>query len=325
VSVGADYHRGVATPIRIGTCSWADEALTKHWYPKGVRSGEDRLRYYAERFDTVEVNSTFYRLPDEEMVGNWNERVPEGFVMHAKAFGLMTRHPVKAEVLPPDLRERMPVDDRGRVDRPPRELRAEVFARFHAAFEPLRATGKLGGVLLQFPPYVVYKDASVDYLRWAVEQLRGDSPLVEFRHRSWLEEESRASVLSLLEELGATNVIVDAPKTEAKNVIPTVVALTSPVGYVRMHGRNAKTWNVRGGSAAERFDHLYSEEELREWVEPLREVSAQAGAAYVLFNTNNWSSRGGGASAQAPANAALLRSLLDEGGVPAAGGRYDAT
>src|SRR5919201_1118229 len=156
--------------IRIGTCSWADEALSKHFYPKGVPAKE-RLRYYAERFDTVEVDSTFYRLPADSMVEGWAERTPPGFVMHVKAFGLMTRHPVKVEVLPEDLRDAMPVDERGRVDRPPRELRGEVFRRFLAALEPLRRAGKLGGILFQLPSYVVFKPSSLDYLEWARDEL----------------------------------------------------------------------------------------------------------------------------------------------------------
>jgi uncharacterized protein YecE (DUF72 family) len=306
-------------PIRIGTCSWADEALTKHWYPKEVKSAEARLHYYAERFSTVEVDSTYYRLPEETMVSRWVERTPPGFVMHVKAFGVMTRHPVKAEQLPPDLRESAPVDDRGRVDRPPREFRAEVFRRFHRALEPLRETGKLGGILLQFPSYVVYKDLSIDYLRWAVEQLEGDRPLVEFRHRSWLDEENRDSTLRLLEDLGAANVVVDAPKTEAKNLVPTVVAATSPLAYVRFHGRNAGTWNTRGGSASERFDYLYSEEELQEWVEPLRELGRDTEEVYVLFNNNRWSrTPQGELAAQAPANASTLQGILNLQGVPTA-------
>src|ERR1700751_4735591 len=118
------------------------------------------------------------------MVRGWAERTPDGFTMHIKAFGLMTRHPVKAEVVPEDLRAEMPVDDRGRIDRPPRELRAEVYRRFLAALEPLRAAGKLGGILFQLPPYIVYKDASLEYLTWAREELDGYEMLVEFRHRS---------------------------------------------------------------------------------------------------------------------------------------------
>ena len=133
--------------VRIGTCSWADESLSKYWYPREV-SPRERLRYYSERYDTVEVDSTFYRVPTIEMVERWAEQTPDGFVMHVKAFGVMTRHPVKLEALPPDLREGVPTDERGRVDRPPREFRALVFERFRETLEPLRSAGKLGGVLV---------------------------------------------------------------------------------------------------------------------------------------------------------------------------------
>jgi uncharacterized protein YecE (DUF72 family) len=303
----------VAAAVRIGTCSWADEALTKHWYPKGVAARE-RLAWYAERFSTVEVDSTFYRVPDRSMVQGWADRTPDDFVMHVKAFGLMTRHPVKLEQVPPDLREGMPVDERGRVDRPPREARGRVFREFLDALEPLRETGKLGGILFQLPPYVVWKPASVDYLEWAQEQLGGDTMLVEFRHRSWFEDDVRDEVLRWLEERGMAYVTVDAPKVDAKNVPPTVVAATAPMSYVRFHGRNAATWNKRGGSAAERFDYTYSEEELREWVEPLRELSTRSEEAYAFFNNNNQTN----GVAQAPAGAFLLRKLLEEEGVPVA-------
>jgi uncharacterized protein YecE (DUF72 family) len=311
----------MAGPIRVGVCSWADETLTKVWYPKGVKSGEERLRYYAERFDVVEANSTYYRLPDPQMVENWAARTPSGFTMHVKAFGVMTRHPVKVDQLPPDLRD-VPTDARGRVDRPPREYRAEVFARFHDALEPLRSTGKLGGILMQFPPYVVPKAQSLEYLEWSQEQLRGDEMLVEFRHGSWLDEEHRASTLRFLEEHGMTYVVVDAPQTGGKNVLPTVVAATSETAYVRFHGRNAETWNKRTGSAAERFDYLYSEEELSEWVPRLKELGGETQTVYAMFNNNGRSqmpsfappeakeNERDGFVAQAPTNALMLKRLL---------------
>jgi uncharacterized protein YecE (DUF72 family) len=326
----------VSARVRIGTCSWADETLTKVWYPPGVRSAEERLRHYTDRFGTVEANSTYYRLPDATLVGTWAERVPDGFTMHVKAFGLMTRHPVKLEALPEDLRDTMSVDERGRVDRPPRELRAEVFRRFASALEPLRQTGKLGGILLQFPSYVVQKPVSLEYIEWAQEQLPGDELLLEFRHRSWLDEEHRVETLRFLEERGLTYVIVDAPKTEAKNLVQTVVAATTSTSYVRFHGRNAGTWNKRTGSAAERFDYLYSADELREWVEPLRELAAESETVYAMFNNNGRSqmpSFGGlegldpyevagdpqkGFVAQAPANALMLRQILADAGVAVA-------
>jgi uncharacterized protein YecE (DUF72 family) len=303
----------MAAPVRIGTCSWADEALSKHWYPPGLAARE-RLPYYGERFSTVEVDSTFYRVPERTMVQGWADRTPQGFVMHVKAFGLMTRHPVKLEQLPPDLRDGMPVDDRGRVDRPPREQRALVFREFLEALAPLRETGKLGGILFQLPPYVVWKRASLDYLEWAQEQLGADRMLVEFRHRSWFEEDVRDEVLRWLEERGMAYVAVDAPKVDAKNVPATVVAATAGLAYVRFHGRNAATWNRRGGSASERFDWMYSEEELREWVEPLRKLSEESEEAYAFMNNNNQT----GGVAQAPAGAELLRKLLEQNEVPVA-------
>jgi len=304
--------------LRVGTCSWADEALSKYFYPPGLPAG-DRLAHYAREFDTVEVDSTYYRLPAEQMVERWAERTPDGFVMHVKAFGLMTRHPVKLEQLPTDLRDDAPTDAKGRVERPSREFRGEVFRRFLEALEPLRAEDKLGGILFQFPSYVVYKDASLDYLRWARDQLADDKMLVEFRHSSWFADDTRDDTLRFLEEIGATHVVVDAPRIEgAKNVIPTVLALTSRTLYVRFHGRNASTWNKRGGSAAERFDYLYSEDELREWIAPLRELAEQAQRAYAFFNNNASSPDGrGGRVAQAATNARALRQLLEAEHVPA--------
>jgi uncharacterized protein YecE (DUF72 family) len=297
----------VSAPVRIGTCSFADDALVKHWYPKGLPAKE-RLTWYAEHFSTVEIDSTFYRVPDEAMVQGWADRTPPGFVIHIKAFGLMTRHPVKLEQLPPDLREGMPVDERGRVDRPPRELRALVFREFLAALEPLREAGKLGGILFQLPPYIVPKPSSYDYLEWARAELGDDAMLVEFRHRDWFAEGRRAEVLSWLEERRMSYVTVDAPRLDRANVPETVVAATSPIAYVRFHGRNAATWNSRGGSAAVRFDYLYEPEELVGWVDPLRELAAGAEQAYAYFNNNNQTN----GVAQAPAGAELLRRILGE-------------
>ena len=308
----------MAATIRIGTCSWADESLTKYFYPRQIRGAEERLRYYTDRFDTVEANSTYYHLPERQMVERWAERTPEGFVMHVKAFGVMTRHPVKVEQLPTDLRDEAPTDERGRVDRPPREFRAEIFRRFTEALEPLREAGKLGGILMQFPPYVVPRPASFDYLEWAQDQLPGEELLVEFRHASWLDDEHRDETLGFLEGHGMTFVIVDAPRHGGRNVLPTLVTTTSPTAYVRFHGRNAETWNKRVRTAAERFDYLYSEEELREWVAPLDELAAKSENVYAMFNNNGRSNVGGETVAQAPVNAQMLRGLLQDAKLPVA-------
>jgi uncharacterized protein YecE (DUF72 family) len=152
----------------------------------------------------------------------------------------------------------------------------------------------------------------LDYLEWARDRLGPDAMLVEPRHRSWFEEDVRADLLRWLEERRMSWVVVDAPKVAAKNVPDTLVAVTSPLAYVRFHGRNAGTWNVRGGSAAERFDYLYEEDELREWIPPLRDLAGQAEEAYAFFNNNNQTN----GVAQAPAGAQLLAKLLEQEGVP---------
>jgi len=297
--------------IRVGTCSWADESLSALWYPKGVNGAEGRLRYYAEHFDTVEVNASYYALPTAQMATAWADRTPSNFLFHVKAFAMMTRHPVKVEQLPPELRSEAEVDERNRVH-PSEELRTRVFTEFHRALQPLRDLGKLGGVLMQFPPYITYGEPALRYIEWAQQQLGGDEMLVEFRHRSWLEPDARERVLGFLRDLGASYVIVDAPRTGAKNVLPTVVAVTGPTAYLRLHGRNAATWNVRGKSAAERFDYLYSEDELREWVEPLHDLDTATGRVFAMFNNNGRSVEAstGFEIAQAPVNAAMLQEQL---------------
>ncbi len=301
----------MAAPVRIGICSFADDALVNHWYPPGTPP-KARLPLYAESFSTVEIDSTFYGMPARSTVQGWADRVPDGFVVHVKAFGLMTRHPVQPNRLPPELREGLPLDARGRIDRPSPEQRATVFAAFVDALEPLRSQGKLGGILFQLPPYLDRKPAVFDYLVWAREQLAGLPVLVEFRNRSWFDERAFPEVLRFLEEHDLAYVSVDAPHLDAANVPRTIVAATSPLAYVRFHGRNALTWNTNRGSPAERFDYLYGRDELHEWVAPLRELSGEAEEVYAFFNNNNQTD----GVAQAPAGAALLHELLEDDGIP---------
>lgn len=275
------------TAVQIGICSWADEGMLKHFYPAGVRSAAERLRYYADQFDVVEVDSPYYALPAPEVAARWAERTPPGFTFHVKASGEMTGH---------------------------READLETaFRAFREALAPLERSGKMRGVLLQYHPRVVKSRAALEGLRAARDLLDPLVPLVEFRHRSWLDEEERAGTLAFLERHGLAFVSVDAPRTRASNVLPPVAAATHPVVYVRFHGRNVKTWNIRNArTSAERFDWMYSEEELEEWVEPLAGLAAEADETYALFNNNR--------DDFAPRSARLLRHLLDGAGVDARGG-----
>jgi uncharacterized protein YecE (DUF72 family) len=275
----------MSAAVRLGTCSWADEGLLKAWYPRGVSTAERRLRYYAERFDTVEVDSPFYALPEPAVTGRWAQRTPNEFVFHVKASAAMTWH------------EGQPTDS--------------AFEEFRGAMEPLELSGKLRGVLLQYHPRFVKSGAAKEELARARARLDPLVPLIEFRHKSWMEPGERQDTLKFLEQHELAYVSVDAPRTRASNVVPPVAAATHRVAYIRFHGRNVQTWNIRGGTAADRFDWMYSEEELAEWIEPIRQVAERAAEAYALFNNNR--------DDFAPRSAAILRRLLDEAGIAATG------
>ena len=272
--------------IRLGTCSFADEGLLKAWYPRGVSTPTARLSYYSERFDTVEVDSPYYHLPDPAVTGRWAQRTPPEFVFHVKAHASMTGHE--------------PADQ------------AQAFAEFRASLEPLELSGKLRGILLQYHPRFVKSHEAKRELEGVAELLDPLVPLIEFRHRSWLEEDERADTFAFLERNRLAYVSVDAPPTRASNVLPPVAAATHSVAYVRFHGRNVKTWNIKAEKSSERFNWMYEAGELEEWVEKLGHLAAEADEVYAMFNNNR--------DDFAPRSAMLLRGLLDEAGVSAAGG-----
>jgi uncharacterized protein YecE (DUF72 family) len=279
--------------------------MVRAWYPPSARTAADRLRYYAARFDTVEVDSSYYGMPTPSTAHLWVERTPPGFVFHIKAFAMLTRHGVKPEQLPLPLREghEFELDRGGRILHPPRALREEAFALFGEALEPLRAAGKLGSVLMQFPPYFVANETNREYIAWSTERLAPHRVAVEFRHNSWVQPEVLEDTLELLTAVGASYVCVDEPRLQTANALPPITAATSDVGYVRFSGRNALTWNARVPTAAERFRYLYSSEELSEWVEPIRRLGEQTQTTYVMFN-NCFAD-------YAPRNAQQMASLLD--------------
>lgn len=276
----------MAATVRLGTCSFADEGLLKAWYPRGVSTPKARLAYYAERFDTVEVDSPFYHLPDPAVAGRWAQRTPPEFVFHVKAHATMTHHE--------------PADQ------------ARAFAEFRTSLEPLELSGKLRGILLQYHPRFVKSTEAKDELALVRGLLDPLVPLVEFRHRSWLDEGERDDTLVFLERNGLAYVSVDAPPTRASNVLPPVAAATHRVAYVRFHGRNVKTWNIRSEKSSDRFDWMYSADELAEWVPKLGELAGRADEVYALFNNNR--------DDYAPRSAATFRGLLDAAGIPATGG-----
>ncbi|MCX5364738.1 DUF72 domain-containing protein [Streptomyces sp. NBC_00124] len=258
--------------ILVGTCSWTDRALTgSGWYPPGRRDAEGRLRHYAERFPVVEVDSSYYALPGAGTSRQWAERTPPGFVFDVKAFSLLTGHPTRSSAMP------------GGLSAEPGNpaVLDEVWARFTEGIEPLRAAGRLGSVLFQFPPWFRPGQRAGEFLRECAERTAGWPVAVEFRHPGWWRREWADVTCALLARYGMTTVAVDMTQTLPSS-IPPVAPVTSPrLSVVRFHGRSA-AWG--SGSKEDRFRYEYGEDELAEWLPRLRSLAGRAEQLHVLFN-----------------------------------------
>jgi uncharacterized protein YecE (DUF72 family) len=275
--------------IYYGTSSWTDRTLlaSKRFYPSSASSPEERLRFYAERFPLVEVDSTYYALPSERNAALWAERTPPHFVFNIKAYGLMTQHPVATRSLPPQVRELLPKEALDKKRLYPKDLPEKaqelVWSMFESALRPLAAVGKLGAVLLQFPRWFTNNKGNRDYLRGLSERL-GAQIAVEFRGGGWLDEDRRERTLAMLEELGMAYVVVDEPQGFKSSTPPVVACTSSKLAIIRFHGQNAETWEKPGLTAAERFRYLYDDEELERWVKPAHELAGQASQLHILMN-----------------------------------------
>ena len=274
--------------ILIGTCSWADKTLLDSgWYPSEAKSPEERLRYYAEQFPIVEVDSTYYGLPSERNAALWVERTPDDFTFDIKSYALFTHHPAPLRSLPTDMREALPpaLQEKRNLyyrDTPP-DLRDELWRRFNSALLPLDSAGKLGTVLFQFPPWFLPGRDSSDYILEANERLGQYTMAVEFRNDHWLSERNREHTLKLLTDNAIPYVCVDEPQG-FRSSVPPLVSVTAPVALLRMHGRNYETWEKKGIAAAERFDYLYSEEELQEWAPHVQRLAEDSREVHLLMN-----------------------------------------
>ncbi|MBC8057120.1 MAG: DUF72 domain-containing protein [Rhizobiales bacterium] len=294
--------------VLIGTASWSSKTLvdSARFYPPGVTSPEARLRYYAARFPLVEVDSSYYAMPVPATAQLWAERTPEGFTMNVKAFRLFTGHQTSPAVLPKDIRAALPPSSKAYLylRDVPAEIVDELWRRFAAALAPLRASGRLGLVHFQFPPWLLRNAEGHAHARMCVERMVGHTVGIEFRHRSWFaDERAVASTLAFERELGVVHTVVDGPQGFA-NSVPALWEATHPgIALLRLHGRNVDTWNIKGArDASERFNYDYSDAELGALVEPVKRLATQAVSTHVVFNNNM--------EDQGQRNAASLAALL---------------
>jgi uncharacterized protein YecE (DUF72 family) len=271
--------------IRIGTSSWADPEFVRDWYPPKLPAAA-RLGWYAEHFDYVEVNSTFYAIPSRKVVERWNSETPARFLFDVKLHGLLSRHVVKLMSLPPDIRRFARSNPGGKLIVTP-ELERVVTERILEEIEPLSRAGKLGAFLLQLSPSFSPRKHKLDELDH-LASLLGDWPLaIELRNRNWLTDVHRDATLQFFRNRQLSLVLVDAPQSEHFTVMQTENQITNPkLAYLRLHGRNARAY-ISGRSVAERFNYDYSDEEIADVAGRVRELADDNKDVHVAFNNNH--------------------------------------
>jgi uncharacterized protein YecE (DUF72 family) len=291
----------VTARIRIGTASWTDPGFVEDWYPRRLPANA-RLRWYAEHFDYVEINATFYAIPTRKTVERWALETPDDFLFDAKLPKALSRHAMQVKFLPADLRSKVP-NERGRVVLTPQSQQL-IVEQFLDEIQPLVDSGKLGAFLLQLSPSfrpATHQLAELDSLQ---EQLQPHPLAVELRNRDWVTDTHRAGTIEYFESRRITLVLVDAPDSEHFTVMPGLNCITNPaLGYFRFHGRNEQGY-IRGRSVAERFDYDYSPAEVIELADRARSVAEKVRELRLVANNNR--------SNYAPKLAQLLREKLAE-------------
>jgi len=287
--------------IRVGTSGWSYPSGRGAWtgifYPApgpGRRRG-DELAYYAERFDTVEVNSTFYGQPRPEVTRTWVERTPPGFEFSLKLYQKFTHPKMFREAA----LQRAPGSDGALLDLLAQVTRSDI-DDFRRGIEPLASAGRLGALLAQFPPSFKNDAVSRNYLAGLLSSFRDYPTAVELRHRSW--SDAIGETLTLLNGLGAAWVQIDEPKFRfsiRQNYLPNVTGFY----YMRLHGRNAAQW-WRHDATEDRYNYLYSADELKEFSEIAGAAKELVKKSY-LYTNNHF-------SAKSVVNAVMLKAQLGE-------------
>jgi uncharacterized protein YecE (DUF72 family) len=273
------------TRILVGTASWSDPGFVQCWYPKKMPA-TDRLAWYAEHFNMVELNSSFYSVPDPRMVGRWCESTPANFVFDVKLHQLLSHHSTPAKFLPPAMIKKLHLDTNTKVARTP-EVEREMIVAFTPALELLQRAGKLGVLLLQLSPAFSPRKHELNELEHLLELTRKFRVAVELRNRNWAEGEQLERTIEFFHEWNAIFVNVDAPPENHFTIMPSDIdAITNrDVAYLRLHGRNAKGY-LTGRTVAARFNYNYSDAEIAEVAARTQKLAREAKEVHVVFNNN---------------------------------------
>ena len=279
--------------IRFGTASWTDKGLIEHggFYPEGMTDPEELLKFYSSVFNVVEVDSSYYAMPSKRNSELWVERTPDGFAFDVKAYAMFTNHPAETAQLPRRIREMLP-DDVSRKphvymhDIPPMAMYV-AWEMFEAALRPLHDACKLGAVLLQFPKWFVNSPANRDHIVRCRKSIPDYRIAVEFRQDSWMDSEHIEKTIEFLAENEIAYITVDGPQQSTERTPPVCAVTSNALAVVKFHGRDAETWEKRR-SADNQPGYIYSEEELAEWVCPIRQMAEQAQEVHVIFNNKSY-------------------------------------
>ena len=271
--------------ILVGTASWSDPEFVEHWYPKKLPAG-DRLGWYAQQFEMVEVNSTFYAAPDPRMVERWCRSTPDGFVFNVKLHQLLSRHSTNVKLLPPALQRDAEMDSKGKVKLTP-GIEQAMIEEFRRSLEILRGFGKLGALLLQLSPAFSPKAHALNELESLLGEFGEYRIALELRNRNWVKGEQLQATLDFLRAHSAAFVLVDAPAEEHFTIMPPDLnEITNPdLAYLRLHGRDARAYTT-GKTVASRFNYDYSDGEIREIARRAGELAQEAKEVHVVFNNN---------------------------------------
>jgi len=293
----------ISGKILVGTASWSDPGFVERWYPKRMPAG-DRLAWYAGHFEMVEVNSTFYSVPNSRLVERWCHTAPATFIFNIKLHKLLSRHSASRKLLPPTLQRIAESDRTGKAKLTPALERAMI-EQLLRAIEPLHSAGKLGALLLQLSPEFSPKKHDLGELDHLLDALNGYRLAIELRNRHWVEGDQLAATLQFLRAHCVTLVSVDAPAEDHFTIMPPELdEITNPrLAYLRLHGRNARAY-LRGKTVAARFDYDYSEKEIAEVAQRSRKLAREAKELHVVFNNNNLD--------YAPRAASRLRTALGQ-------------
>ena len=275
-----------AGKILVGTASWSDPGFVERWYPKKMPAGE-RLQWYAQHFEMVEVNSTFYSVPEPRMVERWCAATPDDFTFDVKLHQLFSFHSTPAKLLPPDLQRRAETNAKGIVKSTP-ELQETLLGTFLRSMSIFRAARKLGVLLLQLSPAFSPRKHQLSELQPLMDMLGGYDLAIEFRNRNWASGNQLDSTIDFVRKHRAIFVNVDTPSSDHFMVMPSDIdeVTNSDVAYLRLHGRNEKAY-ITGKTVAARFDYDYSESEIAEVAQRSRKLAKGSRELHVVFNNNN--------------------------------------